>query len=82
MASPAVAADRAIRPQLYATAANEYYLRIELGRPGPRSVAHRSQRGRYVEIASSTAGQLVRLTEPYPVEVDLAELATATRPPR
>ncbi len=76
-----VAADRAIKPQLYASAGIEHYLRIELGRPGPSSVAYRSQRGRYVEVASSTPGQLMRLAEPFPIEVDLAELAAATRPP-
>lgn len=76
-----VAADRAIKPQLYAAAGIEHYLRIELGRPGPSSMAYRSQRGHYVEVASSTPGQLMRLVEPFPVELDLAELATATRPP-
>jgi Uma2 family endonuclease len=76
-----VAADRAIKPQLYATAGIEHYLRIELGRPGPSSVAYRCERGHYVEVASSAPGQLMRLTEPFPVEIDLAELAAATRPP-
>ena len=39
-----VAADRAIKPQLYATAGIEHYLRIELGKPAPSSVAYRWQR--------------------------------------
>ncbi|MGH3766497.1 MAG: Uma2 family endonuclease [Pseudonocardiaceae bacterium] len=76
-----VVADRAIKPQLYAAAGIEHYLRIELGRPGPSSVAYRSQRGHYVEVASSAPGQVMRLSEPFPVELDLAELAAATRPP-
>jgi hypothetical protein len=36
---------------------------------------------RYVESASSAPGQLMRLTEPFGVELDLAALAAATRPP-
>ncbi|MCA1822323.1 MAG: Uma2 family endonuclease [Pseudonocardia sp.] len=76
-----VAADRAIKPQLYATAGIEHYLRIELGKPAPSSVAYRLQRDRYVEVASSAPRQLMHLTEPFAAELDLAELAAATRPP-
>jgi Uma2 family endonuclease len=76
-----VAADRALKPQLYATAGIEHYLRIELGKPGPRSVAYQLRRDRYVEIASSAPGQLMHLTEPFAAELDLAALAAATRPP-
>lgn len=76
-----VAADRAVKPQLYAIAGIEHYLRIELGRPGPTAVAYRSQHGRYVEVASSAPGQPMCLTDPFPVELDLAALAAATRPP-
>ena len=75
------AADRAIEPALYAAAGIEHYLRIELGKPGPRSVAYQSHRGHYVEVRSSHPGEPERLTEPFPVELDLAALAAATRPP-
>ncbi len=75
------ASDRAIKPQLYAAAGIEHYLRIELGKPAPRSVAYQSQRGHYVEVMSSSPGELMRLAEPFPVDLDLAELAAATRPP-
>ncbi|MGH3921117.1 MAG: Uma2 family endonuclease [Pseudonocardiaceae bacterium] len=75
-----IAADRAIKPQLYSAAGIEHYLRIELSSPGPSSVAYRLQRGHYVELASSRSGQLLCLAEPFPVELDLAELATTTRP--
>jgi hypothetical protein len=74
-----IAADRAIRPQLYSTAGIKHYLRIELSRPGSSSVAYRLQRGRFVEIASSRSGQLLCLAEPFTVELDLA---AATRPSR
>jgi Putative restriction endonuclease len=76
-----IAADRAIRPQLYSTAGIEYYLRIELSSPGSSSVAYRLQRGRFVEIDSSRSGQLLCLAEPFTVELNLAEFA-ATRPSR
>jgi len=75
------AADRAIKSALYAATGIEHYLRIELGKPGPRSVAYRSHRGHYVEVRSSHPGELMRLVEPFPVELDLAALAAATRPP-
>lgn len=76
-----VAADRAIKPPLYSAAGIEHYLRIELVKPGPSAVAYRSERGHYVQVASARPGRLLRLTEPFPVELDLAELAAATRPP-
>ena len=76
-----VAADRAIKPQMYATAGIEHFLRVELGKLGPSSVAYQLQRDRYVEIVSSAPGQLMRLTEPFSAEFDLAQLAAATRPP-
>jgi len=77
-----IAADRAIKPQLYSTAGIEHYLRIELSSRGPSSVAYRLQRGHYIEIASSRSGQLLCLAEPFTVELDLAEFAAATRPSR
>ncbi|MGH3829883.1 MAG: Uma2 family endonuclease [Pseudonocardiaceae bacterium] len=75
-----VAADRAIKPQLYSAAGIKHYLRIELSTPGPSSVAYRLRRGRYAEVASSSPGQRLCLAQPFPVDLDLAELATATRP--
>jgi Uma2 family endonuclease len=76
-----IAADRAIKPQLYSAAGIEHYLRIELANPGPGSTAYQLQRGHYVEVASSGSGQLLCLAEPFPVNLDLAQLAAATRPP-
>ncbi|MBV9142940.1 MAG: Uma2 family endonuclease [Pseudonocardiales bacterium] len=75
-----VAADRAIKPQLYAAAGIEHYLRIELNGPGPSAVAYRLHQGHYVEVASSRSGQPLRLAQPFPVDLDLADLAAATRP--
>ncbi|MGH3821859.1 MAG: Uma2 family endonuclease [Pseudonocardiaceae bacterium] len=73
-----VTTDRAIKPQLYAAAGIGHYLRIELG--SPSSVAYQLQREHYAEIASSSPGQLLRLADPFAVDLDLAALATATRP--
>ena len=75
-----IAADRAIKPQLYSAAGIEHYLRIELSNPGPTSVVYRLQRGDYVAVASLGPAQLLCLTEPFPVDLDLAELAAATHP--
>jgi Uma2 family endonuclease len=75
-----VAAGRAIKPQLYAAAGIGHYLRIELGNPSPSAVAYQLQHDRYTEVASSTPGQPLHLAEPFAVDLDLAELATATRP--
>jgi hypothetical protein len=58
----------------------EHYLRIELAKPAPSSVAYRPQRDRYVEVASSVPGQLMRLAESFAVGLDLAQLAAATCP--
>ncbi len=76
-----VAADRAIKPQLYSAAGIEHYLRIELGNPSPSSTAYHMQRGQYVAITSSRPGEILCLVDPFPVDLDLAELAAATRPP-
>lgn len=42
------AADRAVRPQLYARGGIPHYLRVELGRPGVSAVAYRLVGGYYV----------------------------------
>ncbi|MGH3829881.1 MAG: hypothetical protein ACRDRS_05420 [Pseudonocardiaceae bacterium] len=46
------------------------------------AVAYQLRRGRYAEVAASSPGQRLCLAQPFPVDVDLAELlvATATRP--
>lgn len=76
-----VAADRAIKPPLYAAAGIEHYLRIELGTPAPSAVACRLRRGHYAQAAAAQPGRPLRLDEPFPVELDLAALAAATHPP-
>ncbi len=73
--------DRVVKPQLYAQAGIPHYLRIEQDEAGPSAVAYRLQRNHYVEVARADPGQPLVLTEPFLVTLDLAALATATRPP-
>lgn len=70
--------DRVLKPQAYAEAGIPYYLRIE--QEGPSAVAYRLADGRYVEYARSEVGERLVLADPFVLDVDLAALATATRP--
>ncbi|HVE95540.1 MAG TPA: Uma2 family endonuclease [Pseudonocardiaceae bacterium] len=74
--------DRAVKPELYAQAGIPHYLLIELGAAPPAAVAFGLRRGRYVPVRRVEPGERLRLDEPFAVDVDLAALATATRPPR
>ena len=74
--------DRALKPTLYAQAGIANYLLIELGAEPPTAVVFRLRRSRYVEARRVGLGDRLRLDEPFGVDVDLAALATATRPPR
>lgn len=72
-------ADRAIKPPLYAAAGIPHYLRIEEADP-PTAIAYRLHDGHYVEVARAGRWERLRLAEPFPIDVDLAELAARTRP--
>ena len=72
--------DRAVKPQLYAAAGIPRYLRVELGDDGPTGAAYRLRDDRYVEVTRAEPGQRLRLVEPFGVSVDLADLASRTRP--
>lgn len=72
-----VAADRAVKPPLYAAAGIPHYLRVELTESGASGVAYQLKGGRYSEVAR---GERLRLVEPFPVELDLPALARRTRP--
>jgi Uma2 family endonuclease len=74
--------DRALKPELYARAGIPHYLLIELGAAPPVAVAFGLRQGCYVPVQRVDPGQRLRLDEPFDVDVDLAALATATRPPR
>lgn len=66
-----VAQDRMFKPQLYATAGIPSYLRVELPKTGPGElVLHKLAGDVYTPEASVHAGEELRLTEPFPVEID------------
>lgn len=73
------AADRAVKPPLYAHAGIAHYLRIELAAPTPLAVVYGLDDGRYVERGRSAPDGRLRLADPVRLDVDLAALATATR---
>jgi Uma2 family endonuclease len=75
------AVDRAIKPQLYAHAGVQHYLRIELDEVGPRALVYQLNRGHYVETTRADPGQPLVLAEPLAVTLDLAALAATTRLP-
>lgn len=73
--------DRALKPTLYAQAGIPNYLLIELGAEPPTAVVFGLRRSRYVQLQRVGRGEPLRLDKPFGVDVDLAVLATATRPP-
>lgn len=73
-----LATDRAVKPPLYAQAGIAHYLRIELVRDRPTALVFTLEGSRYTEVGRVPPGELLRLTAPIPVTLDLAALATAT----
>lgn len=74
------AADRSIKPQLYAQAAVPHYLRIDLRHDGPHAFVFRLHRDDYAEQAHIPPRRPLALSEPIAVTLDLAALGAATRP--
>lgn len=74
--------DRALKPTLYAQAGIPNYLLIELGAEPPTAAVFGLRRGSYVQTRQAGPGELLRLDEPFGIDVDLAAVVTATRPPR
>jgi Uma2 family endonuclease len=72
----AVSIDRAIKPLMYAEGEIPVYWRVEL-QDTPRIVAYSLGQGRYVARTTLVAGTLGRITRPFAVELDPADL---TRP--
>lgn len=69
-----VAADRAVKPRLYAEAGIPTYVRVELG--GPSAVVHRLHDSVYL---AGAAESLLLLAEPFPVQIDLAAILRELR---
>ena len=72
-----VSIDRAVKPVLYAEAGIPVYWRVEL-HGTPRIVACFLSRGRYVTRTTLDGGTLGRITRPFPVELDPADLTRRT----
>lgn len=73
------AADRAVKPQLYAEADIPHYLRVEFSAAGPHGHLYRAEQGRYRAMVGAAPGEALALTQPFPVTLDLAVLGAATR---
>ena len=72
-----VSMDRAIKPVMYAEAKVPVYWRVEL-HDTPRIVVSTLSRGRYVTRTTLTAGTRGRITRPFAVELDPADLIRRT----
>lgn len=74
--------ERGVKPRLYAESGIPHYLHVVRTAEGPSATAFQLDDGRYISVAHAAPGERLRLGSPFPLEVDLATLATATRPPR
>jgi Uma2 family endonuclease len=64
--------DRITKPAVYAEVGIPYFWRVE---PGPRLVCHRlGTEGVYAVVAEAGRGEVVRLDDPWPVEVRVDDL--------
>jgi Uma2 family endonuclease len=68
--------DRAIKPGMYAAAAIPVYWRVELD--PPKIVVCSLSRGRYVTRTTRTAGTRGRITRPFALELDPAQMIRRT----
>jgi Uma2 family endonuclease len=68
-----VSIDRVTKPAMYAEAAIPIYWRVEL-QDTPRIVVSSLSRGRYLTRSTATAGTRSRITKPFAVEIDPADL--------
>jgi Uma2 family endonuclease len=75
-----VAADRVLKPALYAAAGVEWSLRVELtaGAP-PALTAHRLASGAYAEYDQASPGRPLQLPEPFRLEIDPGALLRRAR---
>jgi Uma2 family endonuclease len=70
------AMDRAIKPGMYAAAAIPTYWRVELD--PPKIVVGSLSQGRYVTRTTLTAGTTGRITRPFTLELDPAQMTRRT----
>jgi Uma2 family endonuclease len=72
-----VSIDRAIKPLMYAEAEIPVYWRVEL-QDRPKIIACSLSRGRYITRTTLAAGARGRITKPFAVELDPADLTRRT----
>lgn len=74
--------DRLVKPEAYACAGIPYFLRVDLDRTGPElgATSYSLARDGFIVSARAVAGRLT-LKEPFPADLDITALATATRYP-
>ncbi|HZG91621.1 MAG TPA: Uma2 family endonuclease [Pseudonocardia sp.] len=72
------AVDRTFKPQLYARSRIPYLLLVD--HHGPFAIADMIISGRYHEYAGASGDQVLRLEEPFPLELDLAACTAPAGP--
>jgi hypothetical protein len=65
-------------PQRYAGGGIPFYMEIELP-TGPRVTVYELRGGKYERIADATAGETLKLAEPFPVSFDPGDLVGPRR---
>jgi Uma2 family endonuclease len=70
--------DRIIKPRLYAEAKIPVYWRLEI-EGNPRLIVSELRRGRYVQVVTAVAGSRTAIQQPFPVELDPADLVRRAR---
>lgn len=72
--------DRVVKPDLYAAAKVPLYFRLELESTAPELLVFELRRsGRHVHLATAPAGTRTAIADPFPFEVDPAQLVAWPR---
>jgi hypothetical protein len=69
--------DRFVRPRRYAAAGILYFMRVEFRNGVPVVLLHELADGKYRPIVVAPGGTMFRMTEPFPFEMDPADLLDA-----
>jgi len=71
--------DRLLKPQLYAAAGIEWYLRVEQPNDSVELHLQRLTGGHYISAAVASPGQVLASEQPFPFEVEIASLLRRRR---
>ncbi len=72
------AADRIIKPRLYAEAGIPVFWRLEIEKT-PHLIGFELRRGQYARVVTARAGESTTVPIPFPVAVDPADLVRRSR---